>query len=263
MTENKNYVSNNDVQNAFGGDSKIKFLKEKVIVFCVVILLVISGFFWSYKSKNIKKSELVSSKEVISEKAQNIDQVSIGKQIWMTKNLDVSNFLNGDPIPEIKTDLEWEKAIDNGDPAWCYYNYSTNIGNRYGKMYNWYALTDPRGLAPKDWRIPSNEDWSILTDYLGGEKLAGNKMKSLSFWTDYNGQNINGTNDSGFSGLPGGLFNGMFDGIGSGAFWWSNSKEDNSPCKFYIENYESIAEIGVSWGNINTSNGLYVRCLKE
>ncbi len=77
-------------------------------------------------------------------------------------------------------------------------------GEKYGKLYNWYAVNDPRGLAPDGWHVPSDAEWTILTDYLGGGDVAGTKMKSTDFWADYEGNSGNGTNESGFSGLPGG-----------------------------------------------------------
>ena len=130
--------------------------------------------------------------------------ITIGTQVWMTKNLDVATFRNGDPIPQAKTDEEWEKAGENQQPAWCYYDNDPANGAKYGKLYNWYAVNDSRGLAPVGYHIPSDAEWTILTDFLGGEKVAGTKMKSTDFWADYEGNSGNGTNESGFSGLPGG-----------------------------------------------------------
>ena len=120
------------------------------------------------------------------------DEVTIGKQVWMSENLNVDKFRNGDPIPEAKTDEEWEKAGENGEPAWCYYNNNPDNGDRYGKLYNWFAVNDPRGLAPEGWKIPSDEDWTRLTDFLGGESVAGQKMKSTEFWADIDGESGNG-----------------------------------------------------------------------
>src|SRR5690606_1923129 len=153
-------------------------------------------------------------------------EVTIGKQEWMTQNLNVDKFRNGDSIPEAKTDEEWRKAGENGEPAWCYYNNNPDNGDRYGKLYNWYAVNDPRGLAPEGWKIPSDEEWSRLVDFLGGGFVAGTKMKSTDFWADYKGESGNGTNESGFSGLPGGFRfdDGEFVGIGKLGFWWSSTE---------------------------------------
>lgn len=185
-------------------------------------------------------------------------EVTIGKQVWMTQNLNVDKFRNGDPIPEAKTEEEWGKAGKNGEPAWCYYNNNPDNGDRYGKLYNWYAVNDPRGLAPEGWKIPSDEDWSRLTDFLGGESVAGTKMKSTDFWAESG----NGTNESGLSGLPGGyrLGNGTFGTIGEGGYWWSSTEDGTANAwnrNLYYDN-------GVVLRNYNfKKHGFSVRCLRD
>ena len=187
-----------------------------------------------------------------------IDEIKIGKQIWCVKNLDLANFRNGDPIPEAKTKKEWQKASENGKPAWCYYENKTSNGTKYGKLYNWYAISDPRGLAPKGYHIPTDAEWTKLTNYLDGEDEAGTKMKS-SFGWDKNG---NGTNSSGFSGLPGGFrsIDGAFFGIGSLGDWWSSTESDT--------NDAWIRYLDCSGGDVERSDGyekigFSVRCLRD
>jgi uncharacterized protein (TIGR02145 family) len=109
--------------------------------------------------------------------------VQIGNQIWMSENLNVSTFRNGDVIPEVKSKDEWELKGFNKQPAWCYYNNDPANGLKYGKLYNWYAVSDPRGLAPDGYHIPSDEEWTVLTNFLG--KSGGEKMKSKSGWNSY------------------------------------------------------------------------------
>ena len=103
-------------------------------------------------------------------KLNQAQSVTIGKQVWMTKNLDVGTFRNGYPIPEAKTNEEWVNAGLNKQPAWCYYQNDPTNGEKYGKLYNWYAVNDSRGLTPEGWHIPSENEWEILFRYLGGEK---------------------------------------------------------------------------------------------
>jgi uncharacterized protein (TIGR02145 family) len=167
-----------------------------------------------------------------------IQSVKIGKHVCMTRNLNVSSFRNGDPIPHAKTNEEWKRADKNKQPAWCYYDNDSAYGVKYGKLYNWYAVTDPRGLAPKGWHIPSREEWIVLTDYLGGEDEAGTKMRSKQGWSaltigmhEYKQEyDRNGTNSSGFSGLPGGYRScyrydkSQFKYIGACGFWWCSSE---------------------------------------
>jgi len=183
--------------------------------------------------------------------------VKIGTQTWMSVNLNVSTFRNGDPIPQAKTDEEWKKAGDNEQPAWCYYDNDPANGAKYGKLYNWYAVIDPRGLAPEGWHVPSDAEWTKLTDFLGGE-VAGTKMKSTSGWAE----NGNGTNTSGFSGLPGGYryYNGSFDDVGGDGNWWSSTEDLTGNAWYRYLNYLN--------GNVyrydsNKKNGFSVRCLRD
>ncbi|WP_163377809.1 fibrobacter succinogenes major paralogous domain-containing protein [Cyclobacterium sp. SYSU L10401] len=185
-------------------------------------------------------------------------EVTIGTQVWMSENLNVEKFRNGDTIPHAKTDEEWKKAGDNGEPAWCYYDNDPSNGEKYGKLYNWYAVNDPRGLAPKGWHLPSDEEWTTLTDLLGGLDAAGTKMKSKSGWEDEG----NGTNESGFSGLPGGLRYslGTFDGIGGYGRWWSSTED--------YADYACFRSLGYSNGYafrhiFNKEEGFSVRCLRD
>lgn len=166
-------------------------------------------------------------------------EVKIGDQIWMTENLNVDQFRNGDPIPEAKTEEEWNLAGEAKQPAWCYYQNDPVNGAKYGILYNWYAVNDSRGLAPEGWKIPSDEDWSCLADFLGGEDVAGKKMKYTDFWADNEGKSGNGTNESGFSGVPGGHRSGRgffvnFGFIGYYGNWWSSNEED-SDCAWKCE----------------------------
>ena len=134
----------------------------------------------------------------------NIKFVKIDKQIWMSENLNVNKFNNGDTIPETKTVSEWKDAIKNRKPAWCYYENSIENGKKYGKLYNWFAVTDPRGIAPNGWHIPTKDEWLDLRNFLGGEKLAGEKLKSKQGWDEEG----NGTDVFKFNGLPGGYMDG-------------------------------------------------------
>jgi uncharacterized protein (TIGR02145 family) len=200
----------------------------------------------------------------------------IGNQVWSTKNLNVSKFRNGDVIPEAKTGEEWTKAINEKQPAWCYYKNNPVNGVKYGKLYNWYAVSDPRGLAPEGWHIPSFEEWVELINFLKiqlpkdsrGSSQGGNKLKSKQGWK-YN--HSNGTNESGFTGLPGGIRNNgeLFINIGTEGIWWSSS--DNGIIKQYGDNglirclslgFNNTADIEWSacWKN---NSGLSIRCVKD
>jgi uncharacterized protein (TIGR02145 family) len=184
--------------------------------------------------------------------------IEIGNQGWMQKNLNEDKFRNGDPIPEARDTAEWRKAGENQQPAWCYYDNDASNGTKYGKLYNWYAVNDARGLAPEGWHIPTDAEWTTLTDFLGGEEIAGTKMKSTSGWNE----NGNGTNSSGFSGLPGGNRNyyGSFYYIGEYGFWWSSSEGTTYNAWGREMNYGNG---NVFRFNIDKSFGFSVRCLRD
>jgi len=190
------------------------------------------------------------------------DEVTIGKQIWMVENLNVDKFRNGDPIPQAKTHEEWKKSGENKQPAWCYNENDPVNGEKYGKLYNWYAVNDSRGLAPDGYHIPSDDEWTKLTDFLGGEKVAGTKMKSTDFWADYEGNSGNGTNESGFSGLPGGYrnYDGTFRNIGEDGDWWSPAEygTDFAWYRGLYYDYGFVARF-----NYFKRNGFSVRCLRD
>lgn len=113
------------------------------------------------------------------------NQIKIGNQIWSIKNLDVSTFCNGEIIPQAKTDEEWNRAGNDKQSAWCYYNNDLKNGAKYGKLYNWYAVSDPRGLAPTGWHIPTDEEFNELISFLGGNDQAAQKLKSNNGWANY------------------------------------------------------------------------------
>ena len=184
--------------------------------------------------------------------------LKIGSQTWITENLNTDRFRNGELIPEAKTADEWELAEKNKQPAWCYYNNDSVNGEKYGKLYNWYAVNDSRGLAPLGYHIPSDFEWTTLTTYLGGEDIAASKLKSNSGWIE----NGNGTNSNGFSALPGGirLLNGIFTNIGVNAYWWSSTEKHSSSAWNRFLGYGFVY---VSKYDCSKSNGLSARCIKD
>ncbi|MFC2101107.1 fibrobacter succinogenes major paralogous domain-containing protein, partial [Bacteroidota bacterium] len=187
-------------------------------------------------------------------------QVKIGNQVWMAENLNVSTFRNGDPILEVKTLEEWVQAGNDGKPAWCYYNNDPKNGDIYGKIYNWFAVNDPRGLAPKGWHIPNYAEWTELSNFLGGQVFAGKKMKSTNGWRD----NGNGNNSSGFSGLPGGFrFKLGFIGIGDFGFWWSSSESMSNSINATSFSLSFKEDLGFKGGNNVKTDGMSVRCVRD
>lgn len=195
-----------------------------------------------------------------------IPSVTICDQTWMLKNLDVSFYRNGDLIPQVTDPTAWD-GLTTG--AWCYYNNDPANGIVYGKMYNWYAVNDPRGLAPTGWHVPTIAEWTVLSNCLGGELVAGGKMKSIGTIEDGTGlwhsPNLNATNSSGFTGLPGTyrFFSGVWGSLGNSGYWWSSSQHT------FITNAASNCVLFAQSDYFATSSwsikglGLSVRCLRD
>lgn len=184
-----------------------------------------------------------------------ITTVTIGSQIWTARNLDVSTYRNGDPIPQVQNQLDFANLTTG---AWCYYNNDSASGPVYGKLYNGYAVNDPRGLAPTGYHIASDSEWTTLTTFLGGSGVAGGKMKATTIW---NNPNTGATNSSGFTALPGGAAANGFIQIGNIGYFWTSS-EVNTVTNYYkyLDTYSN--GVGTE-SNGPKPWGCSVRCIKD
>jgi uncharacterized protein (TIGR02145 family) len=190
--------------------------------------------------------------------------IVIGTQEWMAENLNTSVYRNGDPIPTNLDDATWQNTTSG---AWAYYNNDVSYACPYGKLYNWYACVDARQLCPVGWHEPTDAEWSILTNYLGGQVAAGGKMKStgtieaaMGLWYS---PNTAANNSSGFSGVPGGIRY-DFGGYGNNGYvcgWWSSSDYD-LPNAYYRGLTYSDGPV-VRSNNFVKQYGYSVRCLKN
>ena len=183
--------------------------------------------------------------------------VTICDQDWMVKNLDVDHYRNGDPIPQV-TDLTAWVGLTTG--AWCYYENNSVNGPIYGKLYNWYAVNDPRGLAPLGWHVPSYNELRTLQDCLGGSFVAGGKMKARTLW---HSPNTGATNESGFTGLPGGNrsgYVGTFNAVNEWGYFLSST--EYMPGEVWLgmlRNFDAYFHIST----FNKTTGLSVRCVRN
>ena len=188
--------------------------------------------------------------------------VYIGTQQWMGENLKVSKYSDGTTIPNITDNTQWE---NNTTGAWAYYNNDAANNVKYGKLYNWYAVSKTtngnKNVCPTDWHIPTDAEWTVLTDYLGGLSIAGGKMKEEGT-ANWNSPNIDAVNTSLFTGLPGGFrsYNGLYNSIGSFGNWWSSS-ELSTHLAWFRNLYNSNG--GAYRGNSSKMSGLSVRCLRD
>ena len=186
------------------------------------------------------------------------NSITINEKEWSTTNLNVTKYRNGDAIPQVQSATAWA-TLTTG--AWCYYSFETANGTEYGKLYNWYAVNDPRGLAPEGWHVPTNAELISLIDFLGGMNTAGGTMKEVgqSHWEN---PNTNATNSSGLTALPGGyiMANGSFTGLGTKGYWWSsNSYNPTSAwCTGLYHNTKTITR-----APIDKKQGFSVRIIKD
>ena len=185
------------------------------------------------------------------------NKVVIGNQTWIAENLRTSRYSNGDPIPNIVLSSEWA-ACTSG--AWCTYENDAANEAIYGKLYNWYAVADPRNVCPTGWRVPSIQDWNELTNFLGGDEIAGGKLKSIYGWTQ---PNVGANNESSFSALPGGYrLNGPFFSVELYATWWGLNESDAASFFAYFR-YVVNNSASLQTGSYNKISGMSVRCVQN
>jgi uncharacterized protein (TIGR02145 family) len=218
--------------------------------------------------------------------------VKIGIQVWMAKNLDVDHFKNGDIIKEVTSREEWGKANDDKTPAWCYLHFDPTNNEKYGKLYNWYAVNDKRGLAPEGWHVPSIEEWKELIDEVGGD---GSKLKSKEGWEilklmdgkkmelpEYaieSNSKVNYAkkyyNSTGFNALPGlhidhygnmdgtsKIQNTIFLTYGKTGIWWSSSKIGNRYAGYFRLFNDQEKGLLDDYRGKDLGCGFSVRCIK-
>lgn len=206
---------------------------------------------WDFK-KNIYKSR----REDIA--PSSCIDVTIGTQIWTSCNLNVDTYRNGDPIPEVSDPVAWA-ALTTG--AWCWYANDSANGPIYGKLYNWYAVNDPRGLAPVGYHIPTNAEWTTLSNYLGGLSTFGAAIKETGT-THWRTPNTGATNSSGFTALGASWrdINGTFATLTNEGYWWSSTAfgVGNSYSRFV--NFNTATGFNVQ---NNVKDGLSVRLIKD
>lgn len=189
-----------------------------------------------------------------------LPSVPIGPQIWTSGNLDVTTYRNGDPIPEVQDQATWD-SLTTG--AWCYYNNDPATGAVYGKLYNWYAVNDPRGLAPQGWHVPTDAEWQTLYGTNGNNATLGGRLKEVGT-THWTAPNVGATDQYGFTALPGGYRgNSIFNQLTIGAFYWSATQFlGNNAYYKYILNSTAIAFAGSGVYDIKTS-GFSIRLIKD
>jgi uncharacterized protein (TIGR02145 family) len=244
-----------------------KFLIRPLLLLAFSLLLTISCKKKADDIPDINFNPSITYGSMADQDGNVYKTVTIGTQVWMAENLKTTIYRNGDPIVNVTDNTQW-KSLANG--AYCIYNNDDNNKRIYGCLYNWYAVNDIRNLAPIGWHVPSNADWITLYSFLGGEDVAGFKLKEngTSHWID---PNTDATNESGFTALPGGFrgnisFFGMSMGYGYAylnrdGIWWSTSTDSTSVYAGYrlLDHYISKGDKGY----ISKNCGYSIRCVKN
>lgn len=214
------------------------------------------------EDKPKEKTEVVN-KSVTPVIESNFLTVAIAQMDWMIRNLDITRFRNGDNIPVAKNNAEWAAAALAKQPMCRYMNDDKLNAEKLGLLYNWYAVSDPRGLAPAGFHIPASEEWETLFSRLGDASVVAGKLKSNSGWI-YNGKSeMNGSDDFGFNALPGGnvIGGGGFAGMNSVAgFWSASAKDDRTALGIFLYSHKQSFGSPVAYPK---TSGLSVRCVKD
>jgi uncharacterized protein (TIGR02145 family) len=204
----------------------------------------------------VKSSEnkLVSTQTVKDIDGNVYNTVIIGTQLWMTENLKTTRYRDGSPINNITDSTAWTNQTTG---AYCWYDNSTSNKSTYGALYNYYAVDDSRNICPSGWHVPTDAEWTTLTDYLGGESAAGGKLKATKFW------NTGADNSSGFTAFLGGVRAGalgIYFQINLEGYWWSGTESDATYAwtRVMIPNDSEIFRFDQDKGD-----GISVRCVYD
>jgi len=164
--------------------------------------------------------------------------IIVGTQVWIKENLKVTHYRNGDPILNVPDPTQWS-SLTTG--AYCNYKNDVNNGDIYGRLYNWYAVNDIRGLAPNGWHIATDDEWTVLTTFLGGESYSGGMLKEIGT-SHWNNPNLGASDIIGFAALPGGnLGNNTFWDIGINGLWWCSTEKSASTAMSISIKFNSIS----------------------
>jgi uncharacterized protein (TIGR02145 family) len=199
--------------------------------------------------------------------------VTINDRIWMAENLKTTKYANGSPIALLESQSSWYASTDTA-MAYCWYNNDINNRSTYGALYNWRGAmkgnpgiiinpADRQGACPDGWHVPDKTEWTELVNFLGGDTVAGGKLKETGtkHWKDLN---VGATNESGFTGLPGSHRShyGIFENLGYSGYWWSSTEDPDASGMAYVRGL---------WGSVKHSNfnilakrdAVSIRCIKN
>ncbi|MCX6238674.1 MAG: fibrobacter succinogenes major paralogous domain-containing protein [Bacteroidia bacterium] len=186
--------------------------------------------------------------------------VAIGTQVWMVENLKTTRFKDGSSIPNVTDNAAWSNLFT---PGYCWHKNEITNKETYGALYNWFAISSGK-LCPAGWHVPTDAEWTILIDYLGGESVAGSKLKEAGI-LHWQTPNTGATNESGIAALPGGYREpkgefGPMAGTGHSGYFWSSNQSNLNNAWYRSLDY---SEYGVVRLELYKLHGLSVRCIKD
>jgi uncharacterized protein (TIGR02145 family) len=227
--------------------NKGRILSYPLALLCVLLIFTISC-----------KKSVIPPQETVTDADGNVyHSVTIGTQVWLVENLKTTKYNNGDPITNVSDATAW-KNLTSG--AYCNHNNDPGFSTTYGRLYNLYAVSDSRTLAPTGWHVATDADWTTLVTYLGGITLAGGKLKEqgIVHWPN---PNIGASNSSGFTALPGGYRDdfGLFNTI-AGGFWWSSTQYGIGGAWSVNMSFATTSVVRTDAGR---GYGYAVRCIKN
>lgn len=200
--------------------------------------------------------------DTVSDSDNNVYKtITIGTQTWMAENLRTTKYRNGESIPEVTSNTEWKNLTS---AAYSNYGNTSDVDAiaTFGRLYNWFAVTDSRNLAPTGWHVATDADWTTLTTFLGGESVAGGKLKETGT-THWNSPNTGADNSTGFTALPAGrreYTDGSFINTGFNGFWWTSSAYNPDYSWYRQINYDGAI---VNPANFHKQYGFAIRCVKD
>jgi uncharacterized protein (TIGR02145 family) len=216
-------------------------MKRTILIFAVSLFLTIQNY-----------------AQTVSDIDGNVyDTVIIGTQIWMKENLKVTHYQNGVKIPNVTDSTIW---LNTSIGSRCYYNNDSSLyADVYGALYNWYAVNDSCNICPLSFRVPNNNDWTILKNYLGGTNFVGGKLKEKAT-IHWHSPNVGATDSVGFTALPGGIRGYLYMEIGYFGQWWSSTEYNTLSAWFRAIKNNSDILFPVNGGK---GSGFSVRCVKD
>ena len=234
---------------------------NKIALITLLISLVLIGGCKKDEKSTTTNAVILTDNSVVDVDGNKYKTVKIGGQTWMAENLKTKKYSNGDVIIKVTDSVQWS-GLASG--AYCIYGNSSNLDqiNTYGLLYNWYVVYDNRNVCPTGWHVPADAEWTVLVDYLGGEELAGGKLKEVDT-THWANPNNGATDEKGFKALPAGVrhFKGVYFDVKKGTQYWSSTMSTTVNMAWMRQIFGGNPELNRDVDD--KKYGMSIRCVKD